>query len=451
MLKTARLVEDNPGKWSGPMTSPAIRATDSESPMSAATHDRAAGKATAQAAATRIRQLEDLLRQSQKMEAVGQLAGGVAHDFNNLLTVIGCYTELIASAIGPDAPMRAELDEISKAADSASSLTRTLLAFSRKHVPQLVRLDLNSVATGLEPMFRRLIGGSIEMSTIVATEHATVLADASQIEQVLLNLVLNARKAMPLGGRLAIEIANVALDEGFALVRNGLCAAGPNVLLSVSDTGAGIPPDVRNRIFEPFGTTTEQGPGTGLGLATVYEVVKQLRGHIWVEGEPGAGATFRFCFPRIAAPDVENAATSGTRDNTAGSETILLVEDEEALRTLGRRILLSHGYTVLVARHGRDALLIARDNAGRIDLVVTDLVMPEFGGIELADAFRKMEPDIPVIFMSGYSDRELGHGRTGEHGVDFLHKPFTGSGLVRTVRAALDKAAARTHAAGGIP
>ncbi len=381
--------------------------------------------------------LEAQLRQSQKMEAVGQLAGGVAHDFNNLLTVIRVHAELLLESIGPESPQHDDIESIQRAAGRASSLTRQLRAVSRKQLLQPRVLDLNIVLGGLEPMLRRLICEDIRLVARTSPSLGRVSADSGQIEQVLVNLAVNARDAMPRGGTLTIETSDVELDADFGRRRGVAMTGGPYVRLAVSDTGTGMDEATRSRVFEPFFTTMEVGRGTGLGLSTVYGIVKQSNGYVWVSSEPDRGTTFEIYLPRIAdaVPD-ERTATSPPA--APGSETILLVEDEDAVRSLARRILERQGYTVLEARHGRDALRIAKGHDGALDLVITDVVMPEMSGSELARRLAAQRPGVPLLYMSGYTDDEIIRRGVLDPGMAFLEKPFTSGSLVRKVREILD-------------
>lgn len=383
--------------------------------------------------------LEEQLRQSQKMDAVGQLAGGIAHDFNNLLTVIGVHGELLRDAFAVGTDERDGASEIVQAADSAAALTRQLLAFSRKQMLQLVDLDLNTVASDIEPMLRRLIGEQCEYASVFAGSPAIVRADRGQIQQVLLNLVVNARDAMPRGGTISVEIAKVVLPDSSDLVRDDRAEAGLGVMLSVSDAGPGVPKAVRDRIFEPFFTTKAVGKGTGLGLATVYGIVRQIGGRIWVDDTTVEGATFRAWFPACAALAASGEWLVGTPELLAGTETVLLVEDERAVRDLASQVLRGHGYEVLTARHGVDAIRIAAESSARIDLLITDLVMPELGGQELVSFLRRDRPELPVIYMSGYTDRPMDSSGPDAVCTAFLQKPFTSAGLPASVRSLLDR------------
>ena len=391
-----------------------------------------------QAEDERIR-LESQLRQAQKMEAVGQLAGGVAHDFNNLLTAIRGYSEFALNRLGDGDPgLRKDIEEIAKSADRASSLTRQLLAFSRKQLLQPRILQLNDVVSEVDKMLRRLIGEDIEVVTIFGRALGRVKADPGQIEQVLVNLVVNARDAMPDGGKLTIETSNVDVDGQLAAAHAGLLP-GRYVMLAVHDTGHGIDAETKSRLFEPFFTTKEQGKGTGLGLATVYGIVKQSGGYVIVESEPGKGAAFKVFLNRLEA-GVEEAEhiVRIDEEQPRGSETVLLVEDEEVVRNLVREILEGNGYTVLEARNGAEALELGRQFTSPIHLLVTDVVMPKMSGRELAERLVTIHRETRVLYMSGYTD-----GAIGQHGVldphtELLQKPFTFDALAQKVRKVLD-------------
>jgi PAS domain S-box-containing protein len=391
---------------------------------------------------TARRQLEEQLRQSQKMEAIGQLAGGVAHDFNNLLTVIRTHAEFLEEEIAPETASRDYASEIIKAAQRAAELTRQLLAFSRRQMLKPVLFDISAVVASEEPMLRRLIGEDIEIITTFAPEPAVVSADPGQMEQVLMNLVLNARDALPRGGQIVIETAHVCVDEKFERTANDLTPAGEYVRLSVSDNGIGIPREQIDRVFEPFFTTKEVGKGTGLGLSTLYGIVKQSGGYIWVDSEVGVQTTFRIYLPRGQAGDVEATESPRARPASGGPETILLAEDEDAVRRLVRRILEMKGYTVLDARHGNDALAVSAHYPARIDLLLTDVIMPELGGRELVERMRQDRPGIRVLYMSGYTNSEIDRRGLLQPDTVFLHKPFSGSDLLLAVRSALDSGVA---------
>jgi len=381
-------------------------------------------------------QLKDQLRQSQKMEAVGRLAGGVAHDFNNLLTAIAGYAELLQGLDQPGEQRRTYADEILKSAHRAASLTRQLLAFSRRQVLQPRVLDLNEVVSGMEGLLRRLIGEHIEFSAARKPDLWSVRADQNQLEQVILNLAVNARDAMPDGGNLTIETRNVRLGQDYS-DGHGRVRTGPHVLLAVSDTGCGMDAETRSHLFEPFFTTKEKGRGTGLGLATVYGIVKQSGGDIWVYSEPGRGTTFKIYLPALeATPDPRKAETTRRRP-ASGTETILLVEDAEVVRRLLHEILVRYGYKVLMAREGEEAIRASREFDGTIDLIVTDVVMPRMGGRELAARLLEERPAIKVLYMSGYTGEAVSKHGILDPGSAFLEKPFSPDALARKVRAIL--------------
>ncbi len=386
---------------------------------------------------TEQRALEERLRQTQKMEAVGRLAGGIAHDFNNLLTAILGSVDFLRQALGPEHPEHAETEEIQKAALRAADLTRQLLAFSRQQVLAPKVLDVDALVTNLEKMLRRLIGEDVELRFVAKASRAAVLADPGQLEQVIVNLVVNARDAMPRGGKLTIETATVDLDAGYAW-EHGTVEPGRYVMLAVTDTGVGIDRAAQARLFEPFFTTKEFGKGTGLGLATVYGIVKQSGGYIWVYSEPGQGATFKVYLPRVEPAGEPVAAPQPPARALGGTETILLAEDEAAVRTLARRVLEKHGYKLLLAATGRDGVQVAEQHAAPIDLLVTDVVMPEMGGRELAQRLTARQPGLKVLFLSGYTDDAIVHHGVLDAGVAFLQKPFKPDDLVRKIRAVLD-------------
>jgi PAS domain S-box-containing protein len=386
---------------------------------------------------TERRSLEEQLRQSQKLEAVGQLAGGVAHDFNNLLTVITGYSDLSLRRLDKDNPLRSNLEEIRKAGERAASLTRQLLAFSRKQVLQPKVLQLNAIVADVDKMLRRLIGEDIDSLTVLEPSLGQVKADPGQIEQVILNLAVNARDAMPKGGKLTIETANVYLDNQYVR-RHTAILPGHYVMLAVSDTGCGIDAETQVRMFEPFFTTKEQGKGTGLGLSTVYGIVKQSGGNIWVYSEVGKGTTFKIYLPRIDGVTEMNEARDTPAELPQGRETVLLTEDEEQVRQMIRKILEMNGYHVLEASGGDEALAIYKQHEGQIDLIMTDVVMPQMSGRELAQSLEVLHPGIKVLYMSGYTDDAIVRHGLLDQEIAFLQKPFTPDALMRKVREVLD-------------
>jgi len=377
--------------------------------------------------------LEKQLRQAQRMEAVGQLTGGIAHDFNNILGVIIGYSELLEAQLDPSSKFHKNAVEIHKAGQRAASLTRQLLAFSRQQVLKPTLLDLNSIVVDTEKMLRRLLGENIELKTVLDPALGRVRADQGQIEQVIINLAVNARDAMPEGGKLTIETVNVEADDKYVR-QHAPMSAGSFVALTITDTGAGMNADIQAQIFEPFFTTKERGKGTGLGLATVYGVVKQSGGFIWVESEPGQGSTFRVLLPRIEGPVGTAARYSRPRESWKGSETILLTEDEEPLRKLILSMLSEDGYAVLEAANGSEAIEIARGAPGKIDLLLTDVVMPGMGGLELADQLVALYPEMKVLYMSGYTEFAAPQNKILQQGRPLLQKPFTRQTLARKVR-----------------
>jgi len=379
---------------------------------------------------------EEQVRQSQKMEAIGRLAGGVAHDFNNLLTVIRGHGELVLRKLTGDHPMRRNLLEIGLAAERAGALTHQLLAFSRKQVLQPRILDLGEVVERMSTLLQRLIGEDVELVTRRRGDLGSVRADPAQMEQVIINLAVNARDAMPRGGQLTLELANVELDATFAHRHAGM-TPGPYVVFSVTDTGHGMDEDTKARIFEPFFTTKEAGKGTGLGLPTVYGVVKQSGGFIWVYSEPGHGTTFKIHLPRVDQAPERLSPRPGQAAAGQGTETVLLVEDEDALRALLREVLESLGYRVLDAGLGAEALRIAREHRGPIHVLLTDLVMPHMTGRELAARLSCLRPELKVLFMSGYG---VGAAPRQEIPSDaaYIEKPFTADAMGGAIRALLD-------------
>jgi two-component system cell cycle sensor histidine kinase/response regulator CckA len=380
--------------------------------------------------------LEAQLRQASKMEAVGQLAGGVAHDFNNLLTAIIGYSNLTLEALEPAHPVRADIEEIQKAGESAASLTRQLLAFSRKQILQPQILDLNTVVDRVEALLQRLIGDNIELVSRLASPIDRVNADPGQMGQIIMNLAVNARDAMPRGGRLTIETANVELDEGYAAAHPG-ASVGRHVMLAVSDTGTGMDDDTQSHIFEPFFTTKHASEGTGLGLATVYGIVKQSGGSIWVYSELGHGTTFKVYLPHATQPRDESVVDVAPASQ-GGTETILLAEDQPEVGAVTRAMLTRRGYTVLVAGGGEEALRLAREYRQPIHLLLTDVVMPSMNGRELFTAVHALRPEIRVLYASGYTDNAVVLHGVLEPGVAFIQKPFTPHRLLKEVRDVLD-------------
>jgi len=381
--------------------------------------------------------LENQLQQSRRMEAVGRLAGGIAHDFNNLLTIIKGYAELALQRGGIPQELRGDVLQVENAAERASTLVRQLLAFSRRQVLQPKIIDLNAIVIGLDKLLGRLMGEHIEMVTRCGATVGNVKADPAQIEQVIMNLVVNARDAMPKGGRLTVETTNVELDSTYA--RDHVTVKpGPYVMLAVSDTGIGMSPETQAHIFEPFYTTKESGQGTGLGLSTVYGIVKQSGGYIWVYSEPGKGTTFKVYLPRVEEQVESKAEAKETPAARAGTETILLVEDEEAVRELASMILSAKGYSVVEARSSKEAEQIGAQRSGEIHLLLTDIIMPGTSGRELARRMMARHPRMRVLYMSGYTDNVLAQDGVLEQGVSFLQKPFTPADLAQKVREVLD-------------
>ncbi len=383
------------------------------------------------------RKMEEQFRQSQKMEAVGKLAGGIAHDFNNLLTAITGYSELALNRMADEDPIRGHIQEIRNVSERAAALTRQLLAFSRRQVLQPRVIDLNAVVTDIDQMLRRLIGEDIDLLTSLDPGLWRVKADPGQISQVIMNLAVNARDAMPMGGKLTIETANVDIDEAYA---RGHVTMRPGALamIAMSDSGVGMNPETMSRIFEPFFTTKEMGKGTGLGLSTVYGIVKQSGGHIWVYSEPGRGTTFKIYLPRVEEQAEAPEPAPDRTDRIEGSETILLVEDDEAVRTLVREILERNGYTVLAAGGGEEALRASGRHEGKIHLMLCDVVMPGMSGVQLSRRITSSRPDMKVLYMSGYTDNAILHHGVLDPGTAFIEKPFSPDALARKVRAVLD-------------
>jgi two-component system, cell cycle sensor histidine kinase and response regulator CckA len=386
-----------------------------------------------------LSQTKDQLAQSQKMEAIGQLAGGVAHDFNNLLTVIIGRCQIFLARVGTGDPGRRDVELVNQSAERAAALTRQLLAFSRKQVLKPEPLDLNALIGGLAPMLRRLIGEHIELILVPGGDLGQVMADPGQIEQVVMNLVVNSRDAMPDGGPLRVQTEHVHLVETRKHAE-GRIPPGDYAVMRVEDGGCGIDPAVLARVFEPFFTTKEQGKGTGLGLSTVYGIVHQSGGHIGIDSELGRGTTFTIYLPRTAAPASRRAGGGADAAIARGSETILLVEDEEEVRRLTADVLESCGYTVLATGDPREALAIAAGRGEEIDLLVTDMVMPTIRGSALAGQLRRAIPSLPVLYVSGYTDEMVTSGGKIEPPAPLLQKPFTPPALARAVRDVLDAA-----------
>jgi len=401
--------------------------------------DPSRGQIVTVADITEAKQLAVQFQQAQKMESIGRLAGGVAHDFNNILTVIIGNAGLALMKIGKGGSPRKEIEEIRTAGERAASLTRQLLAFSRKQIIQPEIIDLNELLTGIEKMLGRLIGEDVELLKIPGPALWQVEVDPGQMEQIIMNLVVNARDAMPRGGKLTIETANVDLDENY-LCNHGLREEEPGhyVMLAVSDTGTGMDKEIQSHIFEPFFTTKGADKGTGLGLSTVYGIVKQNNGVIWVYSEPGQGSTFKVYLPKAKGDAASEKKEQHPVTALGGSETILIVEDEDSLRRLSQRTLQQHGYSVLEAENGEDALRVSEAYAGSIDLLLTDVVMPGMGGKETAKRLQSLYPRMKVLYMSGYTDNSIVHHGVLADGVNFLQKPFSPEALARKIREILD-------------
>ena len=389
------------------------------------------------------KRLEAQLQASQKMEAIGSLAAGVAHDFNNLLSVILGGTELALHGLREGDPLNDNLLEVKQAGERAAGLTRQLLAFGRRQLLQPVLLNLNQVAEGLEQMLRRILGEDIDFVQVLAPNLGVVRADPGQIEQVLLNLVVNARDAMPEGGKLTIETSNVEIDDAEAALHLAM-KPGSYVRVVVTDTGCGMDEQTKRQLFEPFFTTKEMGKGTGLGLSTVYGIVKQSGGNICVTSEPGLGTSFAIHFPRELSAKVTSPRLRAIRKPHAGSEALLVVDDEEAIRKVVTRSLEAVGYRVLSAATAGEALQIAAQHAGTIHLLLTDVVMPRMSGRALAQELAKMRPTVKVLYMSGYADNAFVHNGVVDEGTHFIGKPFSASDLARKVREVLDDATENT-------
>jgi PAS domain S-box-containing protein len=388
---------------------------------------------------TERRVLEDQFRQSQKMEAVGRLAGGIAHDFNNLLTVVSGYTEVLLDQLTPADPLHAKAEAIQQASDRATTLTRQLLAFSRKQLLQLKVVDVNAIVGDMERLLSPLIGENIELTTTLEPSIGCTRADAGQLEQVIMNLVVNAKDAMPQGGKIRITTASVTLDDSYR-PENTFIKHGPYVMISVADTGHGMDRETQARIFEPFFTTKEKGKGTGLGLSTVYGIIKQSGGYVFVQSERGRGTVFTIYFPRVDEPTENRGATAQTLAAIGGSETILLVEDEDSVRQLVRETLESRGYQVLEAANGQAALALAASHSETIHLVITDVVMPGLSGHELVHQLLATRPATKVLYLSGHAEDTVATPLSSQPPKAFLQKPFTLQNLSRRVREVLGPA-----------
>jgi PAS domain S-box-containing protein len=381
--------------------------------------------------------LEEQLQHAQKMEAVGRLAGGVAHDFNNMLTVISGYNRMLLDELSAADPLRSYVEEAISAADRAADLTNQLLTFSRRQIMQPRVVNVNTVIRNSEKMLRRLIGEDIELAFLLKADVGNIKVDPGHLEQAIVNLAVNSRDAMPLGGRLTVETANVHLDESYARSHVGV-NPGDFVMIAVSDNGSGMDAKTRQHIFEPFFTTKEKGKGTGLGLATVYGIVKQAGGDIWVYSEVGQGTTFKLYFPRVMEATVEGSAPDSVQTAESG-ETILLVEDEQAVRDLTFKMLQKLGYRILTAASGAEAIEISRTHPGPISLLLTDVVMPSMSGRQLADVLKPTRPDMKVLFLSGYTEDTIVQHGVLDPTVEFLPKPFSREVLGRKLRDVLRK------------
>ncbi|HKE23692.1 MAG TPA: ATP-binding protein [Bryobacteraceae bacterium] len=381
--------------------------------------------------------LEEQLQHAQKMEAVGRLAGGVAHDFNNMLTVISGYNRMLLDELSPLDPLRSYVEEALTAADRAAELTNQLLAFSRRQIMQPKVINVNTVVRQSDKMLRRLIGEDIELVFLLKDDVGNIKVDPGHLDQAIINLAVNSRDAMPLGGRLTVETANVHLDENYARSHVGV-KPGEFVMIAVSDNGTGMDASTRQHIFEPFFTTKEKGKGTGLGLATVYGTVKQAGGDIWVYSEPGRGTTFKLYFPRVMETSTETPREEPAR-LAQSLETVLVVEDEQSVRDLTVKMLQKLGYRILTAASGAEAIEISCTHPGRISLLLTDVVMPNMSGRQLADVLRPQRPDMKVLFLSGYTEDTIVHHGVLDENVQFLPKPFSREVLAKKIRDVLGK------------
>ncbi len=378
------------------------------------------------------------LCRSHKMEAIGTLAGGVAHDFNNLLTVIIGNAQLALMDAGKNGPLYEEIKEIKKAGEGAVSVTRQLLAFSRKQIIKPEILDINEEINETGKMLQRLIREDIEFLTVLEPELWKVYADPMQINQVLMNMVVNARDAMPGGGRLTIETANVELDKTYFQDRGLESVSGPYVMLAVTDNGTGMDEEIRSRVFDPFFSTKEKVGGTGMGLSTVYGIVKQNNGYVWVYSEPGKGTTFKVYFPKVAEDVTAGKEQAKVSDEISGSETVLIVEDNDALRKLAKNVLRKYGYEILEAENGEKALNVSETHEGPIHLLLTDVVMPKMSGTDLSEKLRSIRPETRVIYMSGYTADAIVRNGILRQNINFIEKPFSLESLAKKVRQVLD-------------
>jgi signal transduction histidine kinase len=382
------------------------------------------------------RQLEQQLRQSQKMEAVGRLAGGIAHDFNNVLSVILGYSEMLLAELEPGKPMHEELSEIRDAGKRAANLTRQLLMFSRQQVIEPKVVDLNELLSGMDKMLKRILGADVDLVSVPTSNLGRVKIDPGSFEQVIMNLVVNARDAMPKGGKLTMETANFSLDDEYARTHHGV-RPGPHVMLAVTDTGTGMDKATQARVFEPFFTTKEKGKGTGLGLSTVFGIAHQAGGSVWLYSELGVGTTFKVYLPRVDE-EVEAPRPSQHPATLRGSETVLLVDDDDQVRAVARGILCKNGYQVLDARNAGEALLHVERASGAIHLLLTDVVMPQVSGPELAKRLSAVRPDLKVLCMSGYTDDSIVRHGVLESQIEYIQKPLTPATLTKRVREVLD-------------